>query len=331
LSDRFEVVSATCPTPRPGGGEPTLRGEVDAILGLVNAGRAHLRLDEERAARKFCDALNRAWNARARLAAEPAPESDWSRVKELVTGLPPEDGLDLLRSPELRALVAIDPPILNHRVLLSRGFLGSTAELPEPVRREAAEAHLRLRRRVDELPGQPSPDETQQALVRLADLVYVIRSNLQHGEKFASADPARLARDRLISERAARMLELFFDLAFARPSTALATYGSLAPGGEHHPELDRAGGHWMPSVVRGRLRGGRFPKLTPMPGADPIRVQLLRGAEGLPGLWQRLDEIEGAAYERILVPAETDAGELVIANLYAGRDMDGFGAFEGAF
>jgi hypothetical protein len=69
--------------------------------------------------------------------------------------------------------------------------------------------------------------------------------------------------------------------------------------------------------------------MTPMPRADPIAVQL-RGAEALPDLGQRLDEIEGAAYERILVPAETDGGERVIANLFAGREMDGFGAFESA-
>jgi hypothetical protein len=65
--------------------------------------------------------------------------------------------------------------------------------------------------------------------------------------------------------------------------------------------------------------------LNPMPGADPIGVQLLRGAGRLPDLWRRLDEIEGAAYERILVPVETDAGELVIANLFAGSELDGFG------
>ena len=87
----------------------------------------------------------------------------------------------------------------------------------------------------------------------------------------------------------------------------------------------------MPAVVRGRLRGGPFPILTPMPTADPIRVQLLRAAEGLPNLWERLDEIEGAADERILVPAETDGGELMIANLYAGRETDRFGAIDSVF
>jgi hypothetical protein len=146
------------------------------------------------------------------------------------------------------------------------GFLGSAAEIPEEIRSEAADAHLRLGRRLEELPARPSPEEIHRALVRLADLLYVIRSNLQHGERFASADPARVARDRVISERAARVLELFFDLVFARPSTALAAYGSLAPGGEHHSELAGAGGHWPSGVVRGRLRGGRFPMLNSIAG-----------------------------------------------------------------
>jgi hypothetical protein len=48
----------------------------------------------------------------------------------------------------------------------------------------------------------------------------VIRSNLQHGQKFA--DYARIRRDRYVAEKAAAVLELFFELLFARPSTALA-------------------------------------------------------------------------------------------------------------
>jgi len=64
---------------------PELRGELDAVLNLVNAARREALLDEEKAARKFCDALNRAWNARARLSAEPSPESDWPLVKALVS------------------------------------------------------------------------------------------------------------------------------------------------------------------------------------------------------------------------------------------------------
>src|SRR5437899_2733320 len=69
-----------------------LRGELDAVLNLVNAARREALLDEEKAARKFCDALNRAWNAHAQLSAEPSTESDWPLVKALVSSLPDEDG-----------------------------------------------------------------------------------------------------------------------------------------------------------------------------------------------------------------------------------------------
>ena len=57
----------------------------------------------------------------------------------------------------------------------------------------------------------PDDEEIERAIVRVADLLYVVRSNLQHGEKFASPDPVRISRDRLISEKVTRVLALFFD------------------------------------------------------------------------------------------------------------------------
>jgi hypothetical protein len=55
----------------------------------------------------------------------------------------------------------------------------------------------------------PDDEEIERAIVRVADLLYVVRSNLQHGEKFASPDPVRISRDRLISEKVTRVLALF--------------------------------------------------------------------------------------------------------------------------
>ena len=296
---------------------PAVRGELDAILSLINEARAQMGRDEERLARKLCDALNRTWNARARLAQAPRPESDWPLVKQLVTGLPADEGQALLRSEELRELAAIEPPILNHWTLLRRGFLGSVAEIPSGIRSQASEAHRRLRRGLEKLSDDPHSDEIDSVLGRLADLLYVIRSNLQHGEKFASPDPARIARDRVIAEKAAAVLELFFDLLFARPSTALAAYGSLTPGGTHHDQLDGVRGEWVAGVVRGRLQDGPFPRLAPTPTADEIAVQLLRRADELPERWPRLDELEGDSYQRVLVVVELEDREVVIANLYA--------------
>jgi hypothetical protein len=38
----------------------------------------------------------------------------------------------------------------------------------------------------------PDDEEIERAIVRVADLLCVVRSNLQHGERFASPDPERL-------------------------------------------------------------------------------------------------------------------------------------------
>jgi hypothetical protein len=294
-----------------------LRGELDVVVNLVNDARREALLDEERAARKFSDALNRAWNAHARLSAVPAPESDWPLVKALFTSLAAVDAVRLLRSDELRALAEIDPPVLNHRILLTRGHLGSVADVPDAVKREAAGAHLKLRRRLDNLPAEPSEDELRAALVRVADLLYVIRSNLQHGEKFASPDPSRIARDRLVSEKAVNVFDLFFDLLLGQPSHSLVAYGSLAPGGEHHHELEGVGGEWIEASVRGTLEHCTYPRFTPTPAGSALAVQLLRDAPDLPGRWARLDELEGSKYRRQLIPAEPNRGPLLIANVYA--------------
>jgi hypothetical protein len=58
---------------------------------------------------------------------------------------------------------------------------------------------------------------------------------------------------------------------------------------------------------------------TPVPGGDPVTVQLLRGASGLPARWPRLDQFEGSSFKRILVAVEARQGQVVVANLYAAR------------
>src|SRR6266508_3005724 len=103
--------------------------------------------------------------ARARLLADES-ETDWPLVKGLVSSLPDDDGLTLLRSDELDELAALEPPIMNHRTLLRRGLLGSVADIPDDVYRGAVEAHLKLRRRLGGLPEEPSNDDIQAALVR---------------------------------------------------------------------------------------------------------------------------------------------------------------------
>jgi gamma-glutamylcyclotransferase (GGCT)/AIG2-like uncharacterized protein YtfP len=294
-----------------------LRGELEAILGLFNEARRETGVDEERAARKLFDALNRSWNAFRRFAPEP-PQSDWQALKWLfVDGLPASEALALASSEELAALAAIEPPILDHSILLERGVLGSTAEIPQDVQRHAQAKHLKVRRALERFMETQGADELERILVRTADVLYVTRSNLMHGEKFAGPDPRRRARDRIIAAAATRVVQLFLDLTFDRPSTRLAVYGSLRPGGENAAALDDIAGSWREGSVYGVIEDvNDIPVLSWGHGGDPVEVLVLT-SDDLPRHFGRLDEFEGNRYARILVPVESADGEVVVANIYA--------------
>jgi gamma-glutamylcyclotransferase (GGCT)/AIG2-like uncharacterized protein YtfP len=104
----------------------------------------------------------------------------------------------------------------------------------------------------------------------------------------------------------------------------LAVYGSLAPGRPNHQQLARLHGVWFPGVVRGRLLQAGWGAWIGYPGlvldADGtiIEVQVFESAD-LTGHWSRLDDFEGAAYQRVSTTIHTEAGA-VAAHIYVLRD-----------
>ena len=120
-----------------------------------------------------------------------------------------------------------------------------------------------------------------------------------------------------------RMVEALFDF----PERRLAAYGSLAPGEANHHILDGIEGSWSSGSVRGVRHdtgwgaGLGYPGMRWDPTAEPIEVQLFTSSD-LPDHWERIDEFEGEAYGRILVPVETAEGEIV-CHLYAVKASEG--------
>jgi len=184
------------------------------------------------------------------------------------------------------------------------------------VRSRAQAQHLRLRRALDSLRANELQEELERVLVRTADLLYIIRSNLMHGEKFAG-DGQRSARDRIVAAAAIRVLALFFDLTFDRPSTRLAAYGSLRSGRANAAVLQGIDGLWEEGSVVGMLEEpDGVPLLRWGHGGNPVEVMVL-ASNHLPEHFERLDEFEGGRYERILVPVDGGDGSIMIANVYA--------------
>ncbi len=109
-----------------------------------------------------------------------------------------------------------------------------------------------------------------------------------------------------------------------RTSNYFAVYGTLAPGAPNHHVLESLSGEWREGFVHGDLHqkgwGAQhgYPAIRWNPRSGQIPVKLLV-SEDLEHHWERLDELEGPGYQRILVPVYTGDEVLAVANIYEAR------------
>lgn len=128
------------------------------------------------------------------------------------------------------------------------------------------------------------------------------------------ASPASSAPD---AETPSQTIDRLLDF----PSRRLAVYGSLAPGKKNHHMMAGMHGTWRTAVLRGALlnqgwgAGQGFPGFLWDGSNTPVAAQVFSSPD-LPRHWQRLDEFEGAEYQRILVPVEMEDGEIGVCNVY---------------
>jgi gamma-glutamylcyclotransferase (GGCT)/AIG2-like uncharacterized protein YtfP len=98
------------------------------------------------------------------------------------------------------------------------------------------------------------------------------------------------------------------------PDTRLAVYGTLRPGRVNHHHISALAGSWTRGTVRGKLFSSGwgaalgFPGLVLDPLGPAVEVDLFESAE-LAQHWTRLDEFEGAGYQRVVTTISTDEGE----------------------
>jgi gamma-glutamylcyclotransferase (GGCT)/AIG2-like uncharacterized protein YtfP len=119
------------------------------------------------------------------------------------------------------------------------------------------------------------------------------------------------------------MLTPMLDAASSEASTALAVYGTLAPGKENHGQIAMIAGSWSLGTVRGRLASKGWGAALGYPGlvleleGPVVEVHVLE-SDDLPTHWARLDEFEGPGYRRLpvtvdLAPAPRIASIYVLA------------------
>jgi gamma-glutamylcyclotransferase (GGCT)/AIG2-like uncharacterized protein YtfP len=104
-------------------------------------------------------------------------------------------------------------------------------------------------------------------------------------------------------------------------SERLFVYGTLAPGRPNAHILAGVAGKWEKGCVRGHLLAAGWGADQGYPGivldayAKPVGGFVLT-SDQLSQEWARLDEFEGAGYQRVLAQVELETGSPVQAYVY---------------
>ena len=112
--------------------------------------------------------------------------------------------------------------------------------------------------------------------------------------------------------------------ALFHTESCLAVYGTLAPGAPNHHLIEDLRGKWREGNVQGEFHqkgwGAQqgYPGMRWIPRASTVPVKILVSVD-LEYHWERLDDLEGPGYQRILVPVYQGGRVIAVANIYEAR------------
>lgn len=267
------------------------------------------------------DALNKCWQQYIILSPPKEEPGDIKSLTHLLLeGLDREQKRAIVISAELKALAVFEPRVMNHDTLRKKNY--DPLNIPEKLKIEAQDEHKQLFNSFSRFIVDTTKDELIEPLIKkTAQLLYVIRSNLKHGEKtFKGPDLNKSERDRSVCNLTKPLLNLIFEYIFGFPNKKLAVYGTLLPGKPNHQIIADLKGEWVNGNIRGRIEvrdnlSVFFWDLN----AELLKIQIFL-SEQLPNEYDRLDKFEGALYNRIWILFETNDNEKHIGNIYAWKD-----------
>lgn len=226
----------------------------------------------------------------------------------ILRGLSSDERDTLLRSAEIQSLVALSPKIMDHDVLRRGGYRPDVAIEPNLVK-DATEVHRKLENAHRDL-RENREEIRERAIKRVTELLYVVRSNIAHGEKTPyGPDLNKRERDQQVCTCIVPLQELLLEMLLGQPSKKLISYSTLSPGQPNHSLISDLRGEWKACVIRGTMSQkdglSRF-SWEPIGGSEQPASLFM--SDDLPSNWSRIDRFEGKEYRRQLVPAKTQAG-----------------------
>jgi len=239
----------------------------------------------------------------------------------LQNALDPEGRTEFLLSDEVERLLGLEPKIMNHNVLKRHGYRPGV-EIATSLATKASEVHGQAQSALAAFRAGETEETRARLLKQLAELLYIVRSNIAHGEKTSRGpDYEKAKRDKAVSKLVIPVQLLLINLLLDRPDERLIIYGTLAPGQPNHRIIEDLDGDFSGCSVRGHvIETDGLPFFTWGAATGDVKAQLLRSRQ-LPDMWESLDRFEGGGYKRRLIPATTGSG-LLVASIYVSTADD---------
>ena len=221
-----------------------------------------------------------------------------------------------LKSDEIKNLALFQPPIMNHDTLRRHRYRPDQ-ELDPQLVKKASEEHQRLVNAYTTYLSLMNQENAERVIKRAAELLYIVRSNIAHGEKTPyGPDLKKKERDEEVCKVVMPLQRLLLNVLLDYPDRQLAVYGTLAPGNMNHKAISDIQGDWEDCTVNGHVYEiNGLPFFDWQPRGHSIKAQLFI-SDILSSSWERLDQFEGSKYKRILIPV-TKSNGICIANIYA--------------
>ena len=288
-------------------------GHLCGVLRHIKHARTSSIPDRTGICRVLFDAVNNTWTAFNDSQNKPKRD-DKASIKDLIINGMSIRHEEFLDSEELQRLVEFQPHVINHRTLKNNKHRPGQ-DIGPILLDEATKVHSQLVDTYKTYQESPSSDTQEPLLEEAAELLYIVRSNIAHGEK----NPYGL-RDAEVCGVVKPILDLLIELIFDKPSHKFVVYGTLAPGSPNESKLADMEGSWQECKIRGqKVDHGGLPYFTWDPDADEIDANMLQ-SEALPDEWSDLDKWEGNSYNRILIPAKV-GDHYIVGNTYEGADF----------
>ncbi len=244
---------------------------------------------------------------------------DTASFEELLrVTLAPDEKTRLLQSNAVKRLAALALRVMSHDILRREDY--DPSAIPDRLRERASEKHSELAHAFEKWCKQQTPQSAEKAIKKLADLLFVIRSNIAHGEKTPDGpDLEKATRDQKVCQAARPVMAAISCAIFNHPSRRLAVYGTLLPGEPNHSILARLQGAWRDARIRGHVvqRDG-LPHFVWNIAEPQISAKVFETVE-LEEKWPDLDRFEGRSYQRVWVVASLDGDEQNVTNIYSLR------------